>query len=147
MTKFCVRWRIGMLGPAWPHHTLGGLMNFRLRNRSSFSASAPPVVAVTVMGMLVALVPFVAALSALPEGADGSAGAVVFKAKCVTCHASDGSGNTAVGKSLKSSDLRSAEVQKKSDAELTQSVAEGKGNMPAFKTMLSEDELHAAIAY
>ena len=120
-------------------------MKLHLGNRSRSAALI--VLTITVIGMLVAVVPFVAALPGPPEGADPSAGATVFKAKCVTCHASDGSGNTAVGKSLKSADLRSAEVQKKSDAELTQSVAEGKGNMPAFKTILSEDELHAAIAY
>ncbi len=85
--------------------------------------------------------------SRLPFAADESAGATVYKAKCLTCHAKDGSGNTPVGKSLQSADLRSAEVQKKSDAELTESVSEGKGNMPAFKTLLSEDEIHSVLAY
>jgi mono/diheme cytochrome c family protein len=121
-------------------------MKLRLRNWSRSAALALVIVAVTVIGILVAVVPFVAALPGPAASADSS-GAAVFKAKCVTCHGSDGSSNTAVGKSLNSADLRSAEVQKKSDAELTQSVAEGKGNMPAFKTALSEDELHAAIAY
>ena len=122
-------------------------MKLHRGNRSGSAALALIALGITMIGMLVAVVPLTAALPRPPEGADASAGATVFKAKCVTCHASDGSGNTAVGKSLKSADLRSAEIQKKSDAELTQSVAEGKGNMPAFKTMLSEDELHAAIAY
>ena len=79
--------------------------------------------------------------------ADAAAGATVYNAKCVSCHAKDGSGNTAVGKSLQSADLRSPEVQKKSDAELTESISEGKGNMPAFKTMLSEDEIHSVLSY
>jgi cytochrome c6 len=122
-------------------------MKLRLRNWSRSAALALVIVAVTVIGILVAVVPFVAALPGPAASADSSVGVAVFKAKCVTCHGSDGSSNTAVGKSLNSADLRSAEVQKKSDAELTQSVAEGKGNMPAFKTALSEDELHAAIAY
>jgi len=87
--------------------------------------------------------------AAFPCGARGedSAGASVFKAKCMTCHAKDGSGNTPVGKSLQSADLRSAEVQKKSDAELTESISEGKGNMPAFKTILSEAEIHSVLGY
>src|SRR6202795_791508 len=76
-----------------------------------------------------------------------AAGASVFKAKCSTCHGPDGSGNTPVGKSLQTADLRSPEVQKKSDAELTESVSEGKGNMPAFKTILTEDEIHAVLKY
>lgn len=79
--------------------------------------------------------------------ADDSAGANVYKAKCLTCHAKDGSGNTPVGKSLQSADLRSPDVQKKSDAELTESISEGKGNMPAFKTLLSEDEVHSVLGY
>jgi mono/diheme cytochrome c family protein len=84
---------------------------------------------------------------AVPSYAAEGSGANVFKAKCVTCHGQDGSGNTPVGKSLQVADLRSQEVQKKSDAELTQSVSEGKGNMPAFKTILSEDEIHTVLKY
>ena len=61
-------------------------------------------------------------------------------------HGSDGAG-TAVGKSLKVADLRSAEVQKKSDADLIQSVSDGKGNMPGFKGNLTDDEIHAAITF
>jgi cytochrome c6 len=79
--------------------------------------------------------------------AEGENGAAIFKAKCATCHGPDGSGNTAVGKSLKVADLRSAEVQKKSDAELTQSIAEGKGNMPGFKSTATEDEIHAIVMF
>ncbi len=52
-----------------------------------------------------------------------------------------------MGKSLQSADLRSPEVQKKSDAELTESISEGKGNMPAFKTLLSEDDVHSVLSY
>jgi mono/diheme cytochrome c family protein len=79
--------------------------------------------------------------------AEDSAGVNVYKAKCMTCHAKDGSGDTAVGKSLQSADLRSPEVQKKSDADLTESISEGKGNMPSFKTMLSADEIHSVLGY
>jgi mono/diheme cytochrome c family protein len=79
--------------------------------------------------------------------AEDSAGTDVYKAKCMTCHAKDGSGNTPVGKSLQSADLRSPEVQKKPDAELSESISEGKGNMPAFKTLLSADEIHSVLVY
>ncbi len=79
--------------------------------------------------------------------ADDSAGVNIYRAKCLTCHAKDGSGNTPVGKSLQSADLRSPEVQKKPDAELTESISEGKGNMPSFKTLLSEDEIRSVLGY
>ena len=107
-----------------------GIMNLPLRNFSLLGAFA----------LLLGLGPVFAA-------ADDSAGANVYKAKCLTCHAKDGSGNTPVGKSLQSADLRSPEVQKKSDTELTESISEGKGNMPAFKTLLSEDEIHSVLGY
>ena len=98
---------------------------------------------------LLAILSF-ALLLAITRGsavAEDAAGADVYKAKCMTCHAKDGSGNTPVGKSLQSADLRSPEVQKKPDAELTESISEGKGNMPAFKTLLGADEIHSVLGY
>lgn len=87
------------------------------------------------------------AAASFAAGQDSGAGADVYKAKCVTCHGPDGSGHTAVGKSLQVADLRSAEVQKKPDAELIQSVSEGKGNMPGFKGNITDDEIHAVITF
>jgi mono/diheme cytochrome c family protein len=101
--------------------------------------SAPALVAALLLVVVPSFVPV--------RAEDTAAGASVFKAKCSTCHGPDGSGNTPVGKSLQTADLRSPEVQKKSDAELTESVSEGKGNMPAFKTILTEDEIHAVLKY
>ena len=77
---------------------------------------------------------------------DSAAGAAVYKSKCATCHGKDG-GGTAVGKSLKVADLRSAEVQSKSDAELTQVISDGKENMPGFKGTITDDEIHAVLAH
>ena len=90
---------------------------------------------------------FLAITPSLAVAEGSAAGAGVFKAKCVTCHGPDGSGNTPVGKSLQTADLRSPEVQKKSDAELTQSVSEGKGNMPAFKGNITDDEIQSVLKY
>jgi mono/diheme cytochrome c family protein len=96
---------------------------------------------------LIALIVVSIAAGASPAvGQDAPNGATVFKSKCVTCHGSDGAG-TAVGKSLKVADLRSDEVQKKPDAELIQSVSDGKGNMPGFKGNLTDEEIHAAITF
>ncbi len=96
----------------------------------------------TVLNLLLAIMPSFALAAA---GQDR--GASVYKAKCVTCHGQDGSGNTPVGKSLQVADLRSAEIQKKSDAELSQTIAEGKGNMPAFKDSITEDQIRAVVMY
>jgi mono/diheme cytochrome c family protein len=111
-------------------------MKLRLKN-------LPLIVALTLVAG-----PFVAipsSFAAAQGSQDGGAG--VYKTKCATCHGQDGSGNTPLGKSLKVADLRSAEVQKKTDAELAQSVTEGKGNMPSFKSSITEDEIHALVTY
>jgi mono/diheme cytochrome c family protein len=72
-------------------------------------------------------------------------GAATYKAKCTACHGADGSGQTPVGKSLKLQDLRSAEVQKLTDEEMTKILSDGKGKMPATK--LSADDIKAVIGY
>jgi cytochrome c6 len=98
--------------------------------------------------MTVAVLVIAITIAASPAAGQGStAGGDVYKAKCATCHGQDGSGNTPVGKSLQVADLRSAAVQSKSDAELTQSVTEGKGNMPAFKGNITDDEIHAVVTF
>jgi cytochrome c6 len=73
--------------------------------------------------------------------------AEIYKAKCAACHGADGSGQTPVGKSMKVRDLRSAEVQKQTDADLQKIITEGKTKMPAFKTKLSVADISSLVAY
>jgi len=73
--------------------------------------------------------------------------AATFKAKCASCHGADGSGSTTVGKALKCRDLRSAEVQGQSDAQLLAIVTKGKGKMPTFEKSLGADTCKALVAY
>lgn len=99
-----------------------------------------------ILALIVCLL-IVTILTASPAaGADNAAGAAVYKSKCVTCHGADG-GGTAVGKSLKVADLRSAEVQSRPDAELTQIISDGKDNMPGFKGTITDDEITAVLAH
>jgi cytochrome c6 len=74
-------------------------------------------------------------------------GAAVFKSKCAMCHGPDGAGQTAMGKNLKLKPLGSAEVQKLTDEELTKTISDGKGKMPAYKTKLSADQIKAVVAF
>lgn len=74
-------------------------------------------------------------------------GAALFKAKCAACHGADGSGATAVGKAMKIRDLRSADVQKQSNADLTKTIEGGKGKMPVFKGKLSDEEVSAVVKF
>ena len=71
----------------------------------------------------------------------------VYKTNCVLCHAADGSGNSPSGKALKAKNLASEEIQKKSDAELTELITKGKGKMPAFGKKLKPDEIAQLTAY
>ena len=97
------------------------------------------------MGAVVALTLFFAATAA--DAADEApSGKANFKTNCVACHGADGGGQMAVGKSLKVPDLRSDAVQKTSDADLAKIIAEGKDNMPSFKSM-TDAQIKGLVAY
>ena len=72
---------------------------------------------------------------------------LVFAKKCATCHGPDGSGGTPMGKQLKLRDLRSAEVQKQTDAQLMALIGKGKGKMPGFDKDLAADGVKQVVAY
>jgi mono/diheme cytochrome c family protein len=95
----------------------------------------------------IAILALAALLLALPVFAAGPDGAALYKAKCTMCHGPDGSGNTSMGKSLKLRDLRSAEVRKQTDVELTKVISGGKGKMPPYGKQLSTADIEALIAY
>jgi mono/diheme cytochrome c family protein len=73
----------------------------------------------------------------------------LYKSKCAACHGADGSGNTTMGKSLGAKDLGSAEVQKQTDAQLTDIVTNGMagGKMPAYKGKLTDDDIKGLVGY
>ena len=77
---------------------------------------------------------------------DSAATSATFRTKCAMCHGQDGGGSE-VGKSMKVPDLRSPAVQKLSDSELAQAIANGKGGMPQFKNSPSEDQIQALVTY
>jgi len=88
-----------------------------------------------------------AILIVLPATLAAADGAALYKAKCAMCHGADGSGMTPMGKSMKLRDLRSPEVQKQTDAELTKVTADGKGKMPAYKGKMTDAEISAVVAH
>jgi len=73
--------------------------------------------------------------------------AAIYKSKCATCHGPDGSGQTAVGKSMKIRDLRSADVQKQTDAELEKIISDGKGKMPPYKGKVTEGDIDNLVKW
>lgn len=85
-------------------------------------------------------------LFAAPSRADGD-GASLFKAKCAMCHGPDGKGQVQMGKTLGARDLTSADVQKQTDAELTEVVAKGRKKMPSYEAKLSKEQIAQLVAY
>ncbi len=83
---------------------------------------------------------------ALAQGSSAAA-ATAFKSKCAGCHGADGAGKTAMGEKMKVRDLRSPEVQKMSDAELTSIISSGKGKMPAYGAKLTPAEIAAQVKH
>jgi mono/diheme cytochrome c family protein len=109
------------------------------RHTVTYTSTILPVV-VSVLLLLT-----VSSLRANP-GPDKAATAGTFRTKCAMCHGPDGAGS-AVGKSMNVPDLRSSVVQNKADRELAQIISNGQGGMPGFKSSLSEDQIHALLAY
>ena len=74
-------------------------------------------------------------------------GAALYKTKCAMCHGADATGKPAV----KAPSLVSDEAKKKSDAELTDTIANGgkeKKAAHAFsKKGVSDDQVKALVAY
>jgi hypothetical protein len=48
---------------------------------------------------------------------------------------------------MKAKDLRSTEVQSKTDAELAEVITKGKGKMPAFGAKAKPDDVTKLVAY
>ena len=71
----------------------------------------------------------------------------IYKTNCVLCHSADGSGSSPTGKVMHAKDLRSDEVQKESDAALTEVITKGRGKMPAFGAKIKPDDVTKLVAY
>jgi len=96
---------------------------------------------------LIKLLPAVGILFLLATPAHAQEGASLFKAKCAACHGPDGKGQTSMGKMLKARDLGSAEVQKETDAEMTEIIDNGKGKMPGYKGKLTDAQIKELVKY
>ena len=91
--------------------------------------------------------PLLFALLFLPAARTQADAVATYKAKCAGCHGSDGAGSTAAGKATKVRDFHAAEVQKETDVELTDIIANGKNKMPKYADKLKEGEIKDLVAY
>lgn len=67
----------------------------------------------------------------------------LYKTKCAVCHGTDAAGKSA----MKNTDLRTTEVQKQTDAQLQEAVANGKGKMPGYKDKLSKEQIAGLVTH
>lgn len=86
-------------------------------------------------------------LMVAPGARADDASAALYKTKCAMCHAADGSGNVPMGQKTGVHDFRSAEVQKMTDAELTEITVKGKNKMPGYDKKLTADEIKGLVAF
>jgi mono/diheme cytochrome c family protein len=82
-------------------------------------------------------------LFAIPHLAAAQAGKAeegreLFEQSCANCHAVDGSGNTPIGRAVGAKDLRSAEAQKMTDAQIFTQIDEGNRNMPSLSNAINQ---------
>ncbi len=90
----------------------------------------------------------VAILATVPSSlAIGQAGADTYKAKCMMCHAADGSGSSPAGKAMGAIPFSSPALIKASDADLIAATKNGKGKMPAYSGKLSDAQIKDVVAY
>ena len=86
-----------------------------------------------------------AVIFSLPVTATAQDAAGTFKAKCAGCHGADGTGS-AMGKKMGAHDFTTADVQKMSDAELSDIIVNGKNKMPKYGS-LKPEEVKGLVAY
>jgi cytochrome c6 len=79
------------------------------------------------------------AVMSFPLSAQAQDGSATYKAKCAMCHGADGT-------KIASHDLQGAAAQGTADADLAAIITNGKGKMPASKS-LKPDQVTALIAY
>jgi mono/diheme cytochrome c family protein len=113
--------------------------------RLSITALKKVIATTASVSTLALMILFQTSSQAMVSPAEDGAG--LYKAKCAMCHAADGSGSTAAGKSMKVRDLRSAEVQGQTDEQLYGIIASGKGKMPAYEKTIGADSCKALVAY
>jgi mono/diheme cytochrome c family protein len=124
----------------------------------SLNARLTPQEEEAITGFLVgAARPIAAAPAPRPDGGvvarvsgNSTIGAAVYRAQCTACHGEEGKGDgpAAAGLTPRPPDLTRLEhLRTMSDEELLQVLSVGKGSMPGFGNILTEQELTDVVAW
>lgn len=88
--------------------------------------------------------------TALATPASGDPGARVYAQHCALCHGAGGKGDGPAAATLKTrprNHTDGAYMNSRTDAQLLNSIRNGKGAMPAWKGSLSESEIQAVLGH
>jgi mono/diheme cytochrome c family protein len=97
---------------------------------------------VVLLGLLASQLP-------VPGKAAAAPGQEIYQKRCQVCHGADGKGNPKMAETLKVEiqDLTAPAALGKPEAELLKIVADGKGKMPPFQKVLTEQDRQAVLGY
>ena len=84
-----------------------------------------------------------------PENKEPARTPALFKERCARCHGEDGRGQTVIGRMVKAPDFTDEGWWNdgKDEHHFARSIAEGKGEMPAFAKKLTRPEIKALAAH
>jgi mono/diheme cytochrome c family protein len=91
-------------------------------------------------GIMLAAVVAATTITAFAQGS----GADTYKAKCLMCHAADGTASGPAGKAM---NVPSFKTSKQSEADMIAETKAGKGKMPAFAGKLTDPQIKDVVAY
>jgi mono/diheme cytochrome c family protein len=82
------------------------------------------------------------------EPGSARSAAALYARNCASCHGRDGRAKTSRGRSKHARDLADSEWQGRvGDERIFNSVMNGKGKMPAYGKILSEQEIDSIVTY
>lgn len=106
------------------------------------------VAAVGCASALLFVGPGLSAQTESPSGqGDPARGKTLFERNCAGCHGPQGKGDGYRLLGPDPANLTSALTREKSDADLLETIHQGKQNMPAWKVILSEKQTRDVLAY
>ena len=99
------------------------------------------------LALVVLLISVVAPGAAAQATGDGQLGKAIYEKRCKACHGAFGQGNPAVARAMKGelNDLRSKEVQSKSNDDLKKDILGGYGKKKPVK--LTDKEVEDVTAF
>jgi mono/diheme cytochrome c family protein len=88
-------------------------------------------------------------LQSIAFGGGGEGGKEIYQKHCQSCHGPDGKGNAKVAQALKTpiEPITTPAILGKPEAEPLKAIADGKGKMPPFGKVISEQDQRAVLSY